>query len=36
VKVGFWSTAVTAVALIGAGTYTGMQVMAYEDDKDKS
>jgi len=34
-KIGFWSTAVTAVALIGAGTYTGLQVMGYEDDKDK-
>jgi hypothetical protein len=34
-KVGFWSTAATAVVLIGAGTYTGMQVMSYEDDKDR-
>jgi len=34
-KVGFWSTAATAVVLIGAGTYTGMQVMSYESDKDK-
>ncbi len=34
-KVGFWSTAATAVVLIGAGTYTGLQVLAYEDDKDK-
>jgi len=34
-KIGFWSTAATAIVLIGAGTYTGLQVMAYEDDKDK-
>jgi hypothetical protein len=34
-KVGFWSTAATAIVLIGAGTFTGLQVKAYEDDKDQ-
>ena len=34
-KIGFWSSAATAVVLLGAGTYTGLQVMSYEDEKDK-
>lgn len=34
-KVGFWSSAATAVVLIGAGTYTGLQVLSYEDEKEK-
>lgn len=34
-KVGFWSTAATAVVLLGAGTYTGLQVLSYEDEKDR-
>lgn len=29
----FWGTAGTAVVLLAAGTYTGMQVLKYEDDK---